>query len=153
MYVLRSSNMTALVRILSYVRMSGLSKMASENGSGYIPQNYHKPWRGRAWHRKHRHSRWNFVVIYKLRYMLFIPYPLPVKDSHLWYISHLDVFLEHEISGLPDISFISWNCSYIRSIGRYFEFVWARLIILRHLRHHKKWAESTSLLVGENRIK
>jgi len=48
-YVLRLSNMTAHVRILSDVKVSGISKMAACNRKWiYIPQMYHKPWRGRV---------------------------------------------------------------------------------------------------------
>jgi len=52
---------------------------------------------------------------------------------------------------LTDISFVSWDSYYIRSVCRHFEFVWAWLIILRHLRHRLKCAWA-SLPVGENRI-
>jgi len=47
-----------------------------------------------------------------------------------------------------DISFVSWDPSYIRS-SRHFKLLWAWLILLRHLRHHKRcdWA------LDENRIK
>jgi len=66
------------------------------------------------------------------------------------------VFLDLKNGGFPwkfaDILFVSWDPSYIRSVGRHFELLWMWLIIWRHLRHHKKCARAL-LPLCENRIK
>jgi len=95
-----------------------------------------------------------------------IPYPLPVTGRNIWYITHPGVgsvrlaipcFWTSNMAFSPGHSLIFHYSyreiySYILSVRRDFEFVWAWLIILRDLRHQKTcdWAP---LSVGQNRIK
>jgi len=95
-----------------------------------------------------------------------ISYTLPVTGRHLWYITHPPWRRRVFAPVLPCLWFskmavpleVRWylirivrSYSDIRSVCRHFEFVWAWLIILQHLRHHKTCAWSP-LPVGENRI-
>jgi len=112
-----------------------------------------------AWHWKHRLGVGSLLLSCIQAEIYFIPYPLPVQtaifDALLtltWENSHYSptMFMDLNNGGFPwmfaDISFVSWDPSYIRSISRHFEFLWEWLKILRHLRHHKKsaWAPPTS---------
>jgi len=78
-----------------------------------------------------------------------ISYPLPVTGRRLWYLTmHPDkqqclnqssrVDWHRNIGIAVGILFVSWDPCYIRSVSRHCEYVWAWLIILRHLRHKQE---------------
>jgi len=119
-----------------------------------------------AWHRKHWYSLWNFIAIiytsWDIRYTISTSGHRPPSLKHYspWRRRVFAVALP--FSGPQKWRFllevrrylirIVSSYSSIRSVSRHFDFLWAWLIILRHLRHHKKCAW-VSLPVGENRIK
>jgi len=97
---LRSSNMTALVRILSY--MPGwmiYRRWRPETGTGYIPQIYHNPWRGRVFGwvqlRCLTLKSWVYPLEFRFYHEYKVRYKLFRNHFHLqtaiWFLTHPDI--------------------------------------------------------------
>jgi len=143
---LRSNNMIALVSILSYVRVSSKSKMAACNRrwiyTTHLPQTL--MWKSIRISPIMMLNAKNIGMTVRMSLLsciqaekYVISYPLPVTFRHFCYITHPDVgecsYLSYLVSGphkwqflwkFADITFVSWDPSYIRSVSRHFKFVW-----------------------------
>jgi len=147
---LRSSNITSLVQLLSYARVSGIWEMASCNRKWEYTSNPPQTTTQKSIRisavmmldAKNVSIAVEISLLSRIQAEIYvIPFPLPLQAAMINYSTWrrrlfalaLPCFWTAKMAVSPawkfaDISFVSWVSSHIRSVHRHFDCEWAWLI-------------------------